>query len=223
LASSLRPLRALPHRLVLPAALAALALAGCPSKAKITGFRVNPPQICAGAQATLEWDVDGEATINAEPAAGALGRVPPKDKRTVSPAASTTYTLLVRKGQSDALARAQLDVVAAAPTGEVPLALEAASCQAGTFQAAVDVPAARWPGAITVVDVRSNAASALRLEHGGRIADLPPAAAAPAAAAPSTAFKGTAVGGSWRATMPVPDCADPPDVVIIRITVTCST
>jgi hypothetical protein len=65
----------------------------CPSK--VSSFSVQPPMVCPGQSATVQWDVRGRASLRAERAPNDWdeGEVPSTGSRIVMPSGSTTFTV----------------------------------------------------------------------------------------------------------------------------------
>ena len=65
--------------------------------ARIEKFAATPESIKPGQSVTLSWAVENPTAVNIDPG---VGKVRPRGAKTVSPSATTTYTLTV-KGPKD--------------------------------------------------------------------------------------------------------------------------
>jgi hypothetical protein len=80
--------------------------------ARITEFTAQPATIRAGQQTLLVWATENPAGVTIEPG---LGRVVPRGTRSVSPSATTTYTLTAR-GPNNQIITETATVTVAGPT-----------------------------------------------------------------------------------------------------------
>jgi hypothetical protein len=83
---------------------------------RITSFIVEPTSIQPGQTVTLSWAVENPTSTSIDP----LGRVAPRGRRTLTPGATTTYTLAVTGAGNTADKRTVTVVVAGTMPGASP-------------------------------------------------------------------------------------------------------
>ena len=99
----------------------AVAFAGCgvvdnlvnSSEVTVRRFVADPPEAGSGAAVTLSWDVEGADTVEID---NGVGSVMQRGNREVRPSVSTRYTLVARKGSTQATAMVTVGVVGPVPT-----------------------------------------------------------------------------------------------------------
>jgi len=92
--------------------------AGPPARAPtINSFTAGPASITSGGSSTLTWNVFGAAEVSID---HAIGDVTPAGTRTVSPGATTTYTLTATNAAGTVTARARVRVSGAPPPPPPP-------------------------------------------------------------------------------------------------------
>jgi hypothetical protein len=92
-------------------------------QARIMDFKAEPSSVQAGQPVTLVWSTENPSGVTIDPE---IGRVTPRGSRSVSPLATTTYTLTVRGPNNQTVTRAvTVNVIGAA-------AAAASASEAGT-------------------------------------------------------------------------------------------
>jgi hypothetical protein len=155
-------------------AIAAAWSVGC-SAAKVQSFSVDPPMVCPGQTATVQWQVQGRASLRIErgPHDWDEGEVPSTGSRTVSPAASTSFT--VRALDADPAAGASFGTKGVQVPSGPDDRENVAACDAATRKCTASFTLQDGGDALQVrslstpVVVRSGAASpgAITVTHGG--------------------------------------------------------
>lgn len=103
----------------------------------ITAFFADPPAIAPGGSATLRWQVSGATALRIEPEIGSVGG----DSRIVSPAATTTYTLIASNPAGESRASVRV-TVEADPSSPVPGFFSEPDKKTGTPDIALDASGA---------------------------------------------------------------------------------
>ena len=99
---------------------------GLQSMPAINSFAASPTGISSGASSTLSWTTTEVASIAITP--GTFSSTSPSGSISVSPTATTTYTLIATNAAGSTTATAQVTVTSAGG----PLAIETTSCPGGT-------------------------------------------------------------------------------------------
>jgi len=196
--------------------------AGC--AAPTLSFKAEPRFLCArpaqpGAlRTTLSWQTNAEATL--APARPEVGVVSGKGQATVAVDQTTDFVMTARKSGKIVTGTQRVTVLA---HDQERLQLDPKSCDSGGGVAAVavfatELPAANWPADITTASVALSSAPSgqVQLEHGGARAVVEPGQTA------APGLEKTSLGGPWRATLKLADCASAPDTLIVIVKIACS-
>jgi hypothetical protein len=93
-------------------------------QARIMDFKAEPSSVQAGQPVTLVWSTENPSGVTIDPE---IGRVTPRGSRSVSPLATTTYTLTVRGPNNQTVTRAVTVNVPGAPAAAATTASDAAT------------------------------------------------------------------------------------------------
>ncbi len=113
-----------------------------PSSLPVVSFTASPTSISAGGSSALSWNVTGVSSVTIAPGSGAL---PPSGNATVSPAATTTYTLTATNAAGTVTRPVTVTVGAAPP----PPSGDAATCEQALFNAVNALRASNGKAALT--------------------------------------------------------------------------
>ena len=173
-----------------PAVLAVFAVLGATACApSIKEFTALPLNACEGQPVNLSWQVQGSATLTADPPVPGLGSVASSASRSVTPHGTTVFKLTVRRLLKTAVLRRTVTILA--EPQEQAFDFIPQQDEDGSLHAEQELSEEKW-GELRVDTIANASARPLRVIHEGREVNLAEDGT------PSEGLRGTPVTGTWK-------------------------